>query len=167
LERAMSDRESLVRAIATIRVIPGKANQESAVGALVKALGDPVATVRLGAGVSLVRLGVQQLPGEDGERLARAREAYRARAELNSDDAGSQFGAGKFYLLSGDPVAAIDALESSFKLDPVMPVQYFLAYARAEQRQYQEARQILQTIPPGDPQYANAQQLLNAIAGHF
>jgi tetratricopeptide (TPR) repeat protein len=166
LERATADQEALVRAVAVLRINPGPANREAAVGLLVRALGDPVATVRLGAGVSLVRLGVQQLPGEDGARFDRAKEAYRARAELNSDDPGSQLGAGKFYLMAGDPVTAIGALQTSLRLDPKMPAQYFLAYAHAEQRQYQEAREILQTIPPSDPQYGNAQELLKAIAGH-
>jgi len=166
LERAAADKDSLVRAVAVLGLKPGPANREAAIGVLVRALGDPVATVRLGAGVSLVRLGVQQLPGEDGARFDRAKEAYRARAELNSDDAGSQLGAGKFYLLAGDPVTALGALETSLKLDPNMPAQYFLAYAHAEQQHYQQAREILQTIPPADPQYGNAQELLKAIAGH-
>ena len=166
LEGAAADPEPLVRAVAALRIKPGQANLAAAVRALTRALGDPVATVRLSAAVSLVRLGVQQLPGEDGARFDRAKEAYRARAELNSDDAGSQLGAGKFYLMAGDPVIALRALESSLRLDPEMPAQYFLAYAHAEQRQYQEAREILHTIPPGDPQYANAQELLKAIAGH-
>jgi predicted CXXCH cytochrome family protein len=166
LERAAADQDSLVRAVAALRINPGQANREAAVSVLVRALGDPVATVRLSAAVSLVRLGVNQLPGEDGARFDRAKEAYRARAELNSDDAASQLGAGKFYLLTGDPVNAIGALETSVKLDPKMPAQYFLAYAHAERRQYQEAREILLTIPPDDPQYRNALELLKAIAGH-
>jgi predicted CXXCH cytochrome family protein len=167
LERAASDPEPLVRAIAVLRITPGQSQREAAIRVLIRALDDPAATVRLDAGVTLVRLEVQHLEGEDGVRFERAKAAFRARAELNADDPASQLGAGKFYLLAGDPVAAIRALENSLKLDPKMPAQYFLAYAHAEQRQYQDARSILLTIPPSDPQYGNAQQLLNAIAGHY
>ena len=166
MERALADPDPLIRVIAALGLAPSEAGRGAAVNALAHALSDPIATVRLSAGVSLVRLGVSQLPGEDGERFARAREAFRARAELNSDDPASQFGAGKFYLLTGDPLSAIRALENSLKLDPEIPAQYFLAYAHAQQREYQQARDILRTIPAGDPQYANAQQLLAAIAGY-
>ena len=165
MERATADQEALVRAVAVLRLSPGVAHRETAVAALVRSLGDPAATVRLGAAVSLVGLGVSQLSGEDGARFDRAKEAYRARAELNSDDAGSQLGAGKFYLLTGDPVTAIGALQTTLKLDPEMPAQYFLAYAYAQQGQYNDAREILQAIPANDRQYAKAQELLRAIAG--
>ena len=90
----------------------------------------------------------------------------RRRAKLNSDDPGQQLGAGKFYLIAGDPVSAIAALENSLKLDPEVPAQYSLAYAHAQQGQYSEAREILLAIPPSDPQFARAQELLRAIANH-
>ena len=35
----------------------------------------------------MVAMGVRPFPGEDGERYGRAKELYRERAELNSDDA--------------------------------------------------------------------------------
>jgi tetratricopeptide (TPR) repeat protein len=123
--------------------------------------------VRLSAAVALVGLGVNQLPGADGERFEVAKQAYRARAELNSDDPQQQLGAGKFYLLTGDPVSAIGALENSLKLDPEVPAQYFLAYAHAQQGHYSEARELLLAISPADPQFARAQELLKAIVNHF
>jgi len=166
-ERAVADPEPLVRAIAVLRMKPGQANRESAVRVLVRSLGDPVAVVRLGAGVSLVGLGVTRLSGEDGERFERAKQIYRARAELNSDDAEQQLGAGKFYLVTGDPVSAIGALQNSLKLDPEVPARYFLAYAYAQQGNYREAREILEAILPGDPLFASAQELLKAIAHQF
>lgn len=92
-------------------------------------------------------------------------ELFRARAQLNGDDAEQQLGAGKFYLLSGDAVTAAGALEGSLKLDPEVPAQYYLAYAYAQQGKLEEARKLLQAIPPADPQFARAQQLLQAIAG--
>lgn len=165
-ERALADTEPLVRAVAVRNMNPGQANRDAAVPVLVRSLRDPVAVVRLGAAVALVSLGVNRLSGADGERFELAKQAYRARAELNSDDPGQQLGAGKFYLITGDPVSAIAALENSLKLDPEAPAQYFLAYAHAQQGQYSEAREILLAIPPSDPQFARAQELLRAIANH-
>jgi tetratricopeptide (TPR) repeat protein len=166
-ERAAADTEPLVRAIAVLRMNPGQANRDAAVPVLVRSLGDPVAVVRLGAAVALVGLGVSQLSGADGERFELAKQAYRARAELNSDDPGQQLGAGKFYLLTGDPASAIGAFENSLKLDPEVPARYFLAYAHARQGQYNEAREILLAISPADPQFVRAQELLKAIVNHF
>jgi tetratricopeptide (TPR) repeat protein len=165
-ERALADPQALVRATAALRIMPSAANRAAAVAALTRALGDPLATVRLGAGASLVNLGVAQLPGADGERLEAAKQLFRARADLTSDDAQQQLGAGRFYLLSGDPVKAIGALRTSLKLDPEIPAQYFLAYAYAQQADYRAARELLQTIAPSNAQYPKAQQLLKAIEGH-
>ena len=165
LARAAGDAEPFVRATVVLRTSPGAANRDAAVALLTRSLGDSSGVVRLAAGVTLVALGVTQLSGEDGERFERAKQAYRARAELNSDDPEQQLGAGKFYLLTGDPVSAIPALQTSLKLDPGMPARYYLAYAYAEQREYSAAREVLQSIPPADPQYARAQELLRAIAG--
>ena len=166
LEGALFDSEPLVRAIAALRLTPQAAEKTAAIAALTRALGDPATTVRVGAAVTLVSLGVTKLAGADGERFEQAKQVYRARAVLDSDDATQQLGAGKFYLLTGDPVSALGALESSLKLDPEMPAQYLLAYAHAERGEYQQAREVLQAIPPADAQYARAQQLLRAIAGH-
>ena len=100
---------------------------------MTKALGDPAATVRVGAAVSLVGLGVKDLPGEDGQRFERAKQIYRARAELNVDDAEQQVGAGRFYLLTGDPARALTALQTSLRLDPEVPARYLLAAAYVQQ----------------------------------
>ena len=62
--------------------------------------------------------------------------------------------------------SALRSLETSLKFDPETPAQYLLAYAHAQKRHDEEARAILETIPRADLQYDNAQQPLNAIAGH-
>jgi len=163
LARAMSDREPLVRAVAALSL---KASEDRAAAAAVfeKALADPVATVRLGATVGLVNLGIRELPGADGERLKGGLAMFYARAEFNSDDAEQQVAAGRFYLLAADPARAIAALQGGLKLDPTAPAQYLLAGAYAEQSDYAKAREILLGIPPGDAQYDKAQRLLKAIA---
>jgi hypothetical protein len=160
---ALQDYQPLVRALAALRIYAAPADRETAAAALTKLLGDDTVTVRVAAAVTLVSLGVQRLPGEDGARFDRAKQIFRARAELNSDDAEQQLGAGKFYLLTGDPVTALGALRTSLKLDPEIPARYFLAYALAQQGKLDEARTVLKGIPPADSQYARAQTLLKAI----
>jgi predicted CXXCH cytochrome family protein len=160
---SFSDPEPLVRATAAFAIRPRAAQRAALAPALVSLLGDPVTTVRMSAAIALVGMGVQQLPGEDGERFERAKELYRARAELDSDDAEQQLAAGKFSFLSGDMDGAIAAFRASLKLDQQIPAQYYLAQALAKKRDFQSARQILKTIPPNDPQYASAQRLLAKI----
>jgi predicted CXXCH cytochrome family protein len=163
LLRALDDREPLVRATAALRIGNAAAKPE-----LIRALGDPVATVRIGAVVSLVAMGVKELPGENGERFVRAKALFDARARHNADDAEQQIGAGRFYFLTGETVKAIGAFQTSLRLDPEAPAQYLLAAAYAQNGQFSESRQILEKIPAADPQYARAQRLLAAIAqtGH-
>jgi predicted CXXCH cytochrome family protein len=163
IERSVSDSDPLVRATAALRIVAAPADRPAAIAALTHALADVVATVRLSAAVSLVGMGVRDLPGEDGRRFESARLLYQARAELNSDDAEQQLGAGRFYLLRGEPAKALAAFQTSLKLDPEIQVQYLLAAAYAEQGQYPRARETLLAIPPADAQYPRAQRLLRAI----
>ena len=165
LQRALSDPEPAVRVVAALRMAPGAADRQTTIAAMTNALGDPAAIVRIAAAVFLVSQGIGKLPGEDGERLEAAKQLFRARALLNSDDAAQQLGAGKFWLLAGDPVTATGALEGSLKLDPEIPAQYYLAYAYAQQGRMAEARKLLEAIPQADPQFARAQRLLQALAG--
>ena len=163
LEHALTDPQPLVRAVAALGIHPGPADRQGAIAALAQSLGDAATVVRVGAAVSLVALGVQTLPGEDGERFERAKQVFRARASLNSDDAEQQLGAGRFYLLTGDSVTAIHALQASLKLDPEVPAKYFLAYAYAQQGRLDEARAILRAIAPADSEYARSQRLLKTL----
>ena len=164
LLRATSDSEPLVRAVAVLALKPSNEARAAAGAALVKALGDPAATVRLAAMVGLVNLGIGELPGADGVRLESAMKMFQARAEFNADDAGQQVAAGHVYLLASDAARAIDALRAALKLDPTAPAQYLLAGAYVKQNDLGKAREILLSIPPGDAQYDKAQRLLKAIA---
>jgi predicted CXXCH cytochrome family protein len=160
---AFTDAQALVRAVAVLGLSPRPANREATVKALSGALADSAATVRIGAAVGLVGMGIRQLPGADGERFERAQRFYAERAALNSDDAAQQLAAGRFQLLMGDYDKAITALRGSLRLDPEIPARYFLAYAYAQQGKATEARTLLLAIPVADPQYANAQKLLKAL----
>jgi tetratricopeptide (TPR) repeat protein len=162
---ALGDSDPVVRATAALRITVAQAQRGDAVPALARALGDPVATVRLGAAVSLVGMEIAQLPGEDGRRFEAAKALYQARAALSLDDPGVQLGAGRFWLLSGDPARAIGALETSLKLNRDTATAYLLAYAHAERAEYPAARDLLNEIAPADPAFGKAQELLKAIEG--
>src|SRR5262249_48498748 len=77
-QHALSDPQTLVRAVAALRIAPAQAERQAAIASLVPLLGDPSTVVRVAAAVSLVSQGIQQLPGEDGARFDRAKEVFRA-----------------------------------------------------------------------------------------
>jgi tetratricopeptide (TPR) repeat protein len=161
--RCFSDPEPLVRATAAFDLRPRAAQREEVAPQLVSLLQDPVATVRMSAAIALVAIGVRQLPGEDGQRFEQAKEAYHARAELNSDDAQQQFAAGRFYFLAGEMDRAVNAFRESLKLDPKIPAQYALADSLAQKGNQKEAEQVLEDIPRNDPQYSQAQRFLATL----
>lgn len=160
---AFSDPEPLVRATAASAIRARAAQREALAPHLVALLGDPMRTVRMSAATSLVAMGVPQLPGEDGKRFESAKELYRARAALNSDDAAQQLAAGKFFYLAGDFKSAAAAFRTTLELDSKAPAQYFLALSMARAGDLQSARAILNTIPRDDPQYASAARLLATL----
>jgi hypothetical protein len=163
IEKALSDPEPVVRAVAALRMQPGPIDKENAIRALTKSLGDSETTVRVASAASLVALGVRELNGEDGQRFARAKELFRARAEANSDDAEQEIGAGRFYYLIGDIPRAISAFRTSLRIDPGSPAHYMLAAAYIQKGEVQKAREVLVTIRRADSEYEKAQRLLKAI----
>jgi hypothetical protein len=163
LERSLSDREPAVRQVAALLIQPGPADRDAAVTALVRTLDDSEDTVRIAAVASLISMGIHELSGEDGGRLERAKELFRARAEANSDDAEQEIGAGRFYYLTGDLPRAINAFRTSLRIDPGGPAQYLLAASYVQKGDIAQAREILLAIPPADSQYDKAQRLLKAI----
>jgi tetratricopeptide (TPR) repeat protein len=163
IEKALSDPEPVVRAVAALRIQPGPIDKENAIRALTQALGDSETTERVAAAASLVALGVRELNGGDGERFERAKELFRSRAEANSDDAEQEIGAGRFYYLIGDIPRAISAFRTSLRIDPESPAHYMLAAAYIQKGEVQKAREVLVTIRRTDSEYDKAQRLLKAI----
>lgn len=161
---ALADSEAPVRVIAARVLSTDPAHRSESGPALAGLLNDPAATVRLSAAVGLIGMGLRDPPGELVEPFERAKQLFRARASLNSDDAGQDVAAGRFYLLLADPASAIAALQTGLKLDPVIPAEYLLGAAYVEESNLTAAKQILESIPAGNEQYEKAQRLLKAIA---
>jgi len=160
LMRALADPDSLVRAVAALRIKPGANDLREVVTALLRAMDDPVRTVRVGATLSLVNLGVKPASSEAFER---GKQEVEARFEISKDDASSRFEAGKFYYLTANSAKAMDAFQAAAKLDPQTAVRYFLACVLAQEGKTAEARARLSEIPKLDPYYAEAQAMLKSI----
>src|SRR5262249_13400725 len=93
-----------------------------------------------------------------------AKRAYLARASLLTDDAGVLLDTGRFHLLSHNVEAAVQALESSLRLDGTLHAsRYLLAFARVAQGRTAEARELLSKIPAGDSHAADAAKLLATL----
>jgi len=163
VQRAFSDANPLVRATAAAVLKPSRGERVAEAVDLVTLLRDPARTVRMSAAMAMVTLGVKPFPGEDGARYEEAKDLFRARAALYSDDAAQQFSAGRFFFRAGDMAAAADAFRLSLKLDPSTPAQYPLARSLAGKGDLKEARAIAEAIPATDPQFKAAQTLLSEM----
>lgn len=162
--KAIDDGDPLVRATAIVSLRPHADERQAFFAQVIPRLNDDVQTVRMNASIALVSLGVKELAGEDGARFERAKQLYRARAELNSDDAEQDVAAGRFFFLSGDVDHSVAAFRAALKVDHNVPAQYFLARALVEKQDYKAARDVLATIGYTDTQYPAAQRLLAQIA---
>ena len=63
----------------------------------------------------------------------------------------------------GDSERALDAFRSASRLDPQLSVKYFVACALSQEGKVNEARKRFRAIPPSDPYYAEAQQMLKTL----
>jgi tetratricopeptide (TPR) repeat protein len=141
---------------------PGRAG--AIADALKAGLSDPARTVRIAAALGLVNLGPSHLPLGD-PAFTRAVAETRQQFEISADDADRQLEAGWFYLKSGDPARALNAVKITSRLDPQLPVRYLEGGALAMLGRMEEARRALQQVPRSDRWYREAQQMLGALAG--
>jgi hypothetical protein len=152
-----------IRAAAAMSVQgPGRAG--AIADALKAGLSDPARTVRIAAALGLVNLGPSHLPLGD-PAFTRAVAETRQQFEISADDADRQLEAGWFYLKSGDPARALNAVKITSRLDPQLPVRYLEGGALAMLGRMEEARRALQQVPCSDRWYREAQQMLGALAG--
>jgi predicted CXXCH cytochrome family protein len=160
---ALRDEHPLVRAVAAVNLGAAPV-REDVRAALVAALADPKRIVRMSAALTLINLQVTGLAGDDGRRLAAARDDILRRGLLHADDAPAQLDLGKLFVLTGDAARAATALEASLRLDPGQTAaRYFLAVARVAQRKTDDARRLLREIPPGDEYATPATRLLERL----
>ncbi|HTU34525.1 MAG TPA: tetratricopeptide repeat protein [Candidatus Acidoferrum sp.] len=161
--RSLNDAQPLVRATAAFAIRPRAAQRAAVAPQLAALLADPVTIVKVSAAVGLVSMGVQHIPGEEGHRFEQAKQLYRTRAEIDSDDPQQQFAAGRFFLFAGEPSDAVNDFRAASKLDPSLEVQIYLAQALAAKGDFASAEDTLKNIQSGDPQYDAAQRLLAQI----
>jgi Doubled CXXCH motif (Paired_CXXCH_1)/Cytochrome c554 and c-prime len=163
LERALTDAEPLVRGVAALRLLPGPADPREVASAFAKALADPVRTIRFGATLSLLNMGISRINGPDHDRFEQAKQEAAAHYGVVTDDADEEINAGRFYYLAGDPDRALAAFRTAVKLDPRRSVSYFMANVFVQKGDLGAARKILQQVSSGDPYYSDAQKLLQTL----
>ena len=129
--------------------------------ALLAALGDPRAAVRIAALLGLVNDGGGPPGGEDAKRFHAVTLELAARGRLHEDDASVQRDLGVARLLAGDVDPAATALQIAMDLENDRPsVRFLLGMARVGQRRLAEARALFRLVPPSDPFYGAAQAQL-------
>jgi len=156
-------------AILSLKLTPravenGARTGDAARATLLGALDDQRRGVRLSALASLINIGGEPFSAEDERRFRLVSDEFAARARLSPDNATVQGDLGVVHLLAGDVDLAANAFANSRQLEPNRPsITFLLALARLGQRRVDEARALLQQVPPSDPYYRIAQERLKAI----
>ena len=165
LLEAAADPHPLVRAVAALKL--GETGGGEAAGVrdtLVERVRDGKRVVRMNAAISLLNLGVRQLPGDAGERFELAKRRHAIRGNFFADDAPQQLNMGRLHVLDGNPAAAERAFEQSYSLDPDQPgIRFFMAITRLSQQRLPEAVSLLRSVPGDDPFSAEAADLLRRV----
>jgi predicted CXXCH cytochrome family protein len=165
LLRAFGSKETVIRAVAMPQI--GKlppSRAQSVTPILVRALDDEAATVRMGAAVALVSLGVHDLEGEANAKFEAAKKLYATRAATSPDHAPTQLALGKFYVLNRDLAGAAAAFEASLKLDPDQKdAEYFRAIVRLGEGKVEEARRLLEDVDETSEYRPSAEALLATL----
>jgi len=140
------------------------AADEAVRSTLVAALSDQRRAVRIAALVSLINAHGSPLAATDATRLQSVGREFAALSTLYEDDPGFDQDLGVVQLLGGDFTRAADLLAICLRLDPGRPsAQFVLALARIGQGRVDEARALLERVPPSDPSYAAARRRLQLL----
>jgi len=159
LEHALTDPEPLIRGVAALRLQPTSADPGH-VAPFAKALADAVRAVRFGATLSLLSLGVSELPGADHNGFELAKQEAKAHYDLVTDDPDEELNAGRFYYLTGDLDRALAAFRTVEKLGRGRSVDYFEGRVFLKKGDLQSARKLFSKVSATDPYYAEAQRIL-------
>jgi hypothetical protein len=154
-----------IRAVAIAGLGDSDEGESSAVrSALVAALSDRRRAVRIAALVSLINVRGNPLASPDAERLRSVGKEFAALSTLYEDDAGFDRDLGVVHLLEADFNRAAEILQICLRLDPGRPsAGFLLALARLGQARVDEARSLLEHVPPSDPLYAAARRRLQLL----
>jgi predicted CXXCH cytochrome family protein len=132
--------------------------------ALVAALSDRRRAVRIAALVSLTNARGSPLASPDAERFESVGHEFMELSALYDDDARFDHDLGVVHLLSADFDRAVERLQISLRLDPGRPsIGFLLALARLGQGRVDEARALLERVPPSDPSYGAARRRLQLL----
>lgn len=164
LEHALGDSEPLVQGVAALRLQQGSADPRELAPLFTKALSDPVRTVRFGAALSLLNLGIAQIAGPDHDRFEQAKQEVARHYDILTDDPDEQLNAGRFYYLTGDSDRALAAFRAVKKLDPARSVDYFLGSVFVRKGDFSSAKKLFAQVPSTDQYYAEAQKMLKSMA---
>ncbi len=151
LRRAATDSSPLLRA-AAVAVLHSDLADPATREAVVRALSDDYRVVRLAAASTMLGYPRQQLYPPQAELLDRVLKEYLGMLNSRPDDSISQYNLGNFHHLHGDRRAALNAYETSARLDPanILPlVNGSLLYAEAGQldKAEQSLRRALEREP--------------------
>ena len=168
---AAGDPHPLVRAVAALKLGEaggldegGPSETPTVRETLVERVGDERRAVRMNAAISLLNLGVRELPGEAGDSFELAKRLHGVRGNFFADDAPQQLNLGRLHVLDGNPAAAQRAFEQSYRLAPDQPgIRFFMAVTRLSQQRVAEARDLLESVPPEDPFAQEAANLLRQL----
>ena len=166
LLEASADPHPLVRAVAALKLGEAGGGESPEVrDTLVERVRDDKRVVRMNAAISLLNLGVRQLPGDAGERYELAKRRHAIRGNFFADDAPQQLNLGRLHVLDGNPAAAERAFEQSYSLDPDQAgIRFFMAITRLSQQRLPEAVALLRSVPGDDPFAAEAADLLRRVS---
>ena len=165
LVEAASDPHPLVRAVASLKL--GESGEVDFPGVretVVARIEDESQVVRMNTAISLLNLGIRELSAGAATSFEEAKRVHAIRGNFYADDAPQQLNLGRFHVLDGNPDAAGQAFERSYRLNPEQPgIRFFMAVTRLSQQRFGEAVELLRDVPGDDPFAQEAQTLLNRL----
>ncbi|QGJ70793.1 TPR repeat-containing protein YrrB [Planctomycetales bacterium 10988] len=140
IERALLDREPLVR-LAAVQALEGRSENRSAA---IPLLSDPIRAVRVGAVQVLASIPANQLPRDAQEPFRKAVAEFKEGLDANSDLAGSHIALGILAQNQGYRQEAKEAYLQAIELDPISQVaRHHLAVIYQQEGQRREALKVL------------------------
>ncbi len=126
-------------------------------------LDSPYRIVRLTSAFSLLNLGVLEMEGENGPRLARAQAEYVQALRNWPDVPEFRVNLGSYHILRKNYAEAISELQIAIQLNPELPDAYYNAgRAYAYQGQFKQALDSWKKARELKPTYPDIDRLIDA-----